>query len=91
MVFEKYSVLRSMQAIERCDVALLMIDATKKISAQDAHIAGFILEAWKSAVVLVNKWDLVEKDAFTIEEYKERIRTRVELHGLRAHSSSSRP
>lgn len=71
---EKYSVLRSMQAIERCDVALLMIDATKEISAQDAHIAGFILDAWKSAVVLVNKWDAIEKDTFTIEEYKERIR-----------------
>ena len=71
---EKYSVLRSMQAIERCDVALLMIDATKEISAQDAHIAGFILEAWKSAVVLVNKWDAIEKDTFTIEEYKTRIR-----------------
>ena len=71
---EQYSVLRSMRAIERCDVALLMIDATKEISAQDAHIAGFILEAWKSAVVLVNKWDAIEKDTFTIEEYKARIR-----------------
>lgn len=71
---EQYSVLRSMRAIERCDVALLMIDATKEISAQDAHIAGFILEAWKSAVVLVNKWDAIEKDTFTIEEYKGRIR-----------------
>ncbi len=72
---EKYSVLRSMRAIERCDVALLMIDATKEISAQDTHIAGFILEAWKSAVVLVNKWDAIEKDTFTIEEYKARIRS----------------
>lgn len=71
---EQYSVLRSLRAIERCDVALLMIDATKEISAQDAHIAGFIQEAWKSAVILVNKWDVVEKDTFTIEAYKERIR-----------------
>ena len=59
---EKYSVIRSMRAIERCDVALLMIDATTGITAQDAHIAGFILEAWKSTVVLVNKWDAVEKN-----------------------------
>jgi GTP-binding protein len=58
---EQFSVLRSMRAIERCDVALLMIDATKDISAQDAHIAGFIQEAGKSAVILVNKWDAVEK------------------------------
>lgn len=71
---EQYSVLRSMRAIERSHVALLMIDATKEISAQDAHIAGFILEAWKSAVVLINKWDAIEKDTFTIEEYKQRIR-----------------
>ncbi|MCJ7518819.1 MAG: ribosome biogenesis GTPase Der [Anaerolineaceae bacterium] len=71
---EKYSVIRSMRAIERCDVALLIIDATTNISAQDTHIAGFILEAWKSTVVLVNKWDAIEKDTFTIEEYKQRIR-----------------
>ena len=71
---EKFSVIRSMRAIERCDVALLMIDATTHITAQDTHIAGFILEAWKSTVVLVNKWDAVEKDTFTIEEYKQRIR-----------------
>lgn len=72
---EQYSVLRSMRAIERCDVALLMIDATKEISAQDAHIAGFINEAGKSTVILVNKWDAVDKDTFTIEEYKQSIRT----------------
>ncbi len=54
---EKYSVIRSMRAIERADVALLIIDATSGINAQDAHIAGYILDAWKSTVVLVNKWD----------------------------------
>ncbi|HEX9387599.1 MAG TPA: ribosome biogenesis GTPase Der, partial [Anaerolineales bacterium] len=66
---EQFSVLRSFKAIERADVALLMIDATTGITAQDAHIAGFILEEWKSCVVIVNKWDLVEKDAFTMEEF----------------------
>jgi GTP-binding protein len=71
---EKFSVIRSMRAIERSDVALLMIDATTHITAQDTHIAGFILEAWKSTVVLVNKWDAIDKDTFTIEEYKQRIR-----------------
>ena len=71
---EKFSVIRSMRAIERCDVALLMIDATTNITAQDTHIAGFILDAWKSTVILVNKWDAIEKDTFTIEEYKQRIR-----------------
>lgn len=71
---EQYSVLRSFKAIERADVALLMIDATTGITSQDAHIAGFILEEWKSCVVIVNKWDAVEKDAFTMEEYTRKIR-----------------
>ncbi len=71
---EKYSVIRSMRAIERADVALLMIDATTGITAQDAHIAGYILEAQKSTVVLVNKWDAVEKDNFTMQNYTNRIR-----------------
>ena len=71
---EKYSVLRSFKAIERADVALLMIDAMTGITAQDAHIAGFILDAWKSCVVLVNKWDTVEKDSYTMEGYSNHIR-----------------
>jgi len=71
---EKYSVVRTMRALERCEVALLMIDATTGITAQDAHIAGYILENWKSTVVLVNKWDAVEKDSYTMQQYTERIR-----------------
>lgn len=71
---EKFSVLRSFQAIERADVALLVIDATEGLSAQDAHIAGFILEAWKSVVVVVNKWDALEKDNHTMEEFTRLIR-----------------
>jgi GTP-binding protein len=71
---EQFSVLRSFKAIERADVALLMIDATTGITSQDAHIAGFILEQWKSCVVVVNKWDAVEKDSFTMEEYTRKIR-----------------
>ena len=71
---EKYSVIRSIRAIERADVALLMIDAISGITAQDAHIAGYILEAHKSTVVLVNKWDAVEKDNFTMTAFTERIR-----------------
>lgn len=71
---EKYSVLRSFKAIERADVALLMIDAEAGITAQDTHIAGFILDAWKSCVVLVNKWDTIEKDSYTMESYSKHIR-----------------
>jgi len=71
---EQFSVLRSFKAIERADVALLMIDATTGITSQDAHIAGFILDQWKSCVVIVNKWDAIEKDSFTMEEYTKKIR-----------------
>ena len=56
---EKFSVLRALRAIERCDVALLLIDAVEGVTAQDAHIAGIILEENKSVVLVVNKWDVV--------------------------------
>jgi GTP-binding protein len=71
---EKYSVLRSFKAIERADVVLLMIDAADGITAQDTHIAGFILDALKSTVVLVNKWDAIEKDSQTMEDYTRHVR-----------------
>lgn len=71
---EQYSVLRAFKSIERADVALLMIDATTGITTQDAHIAGFILDEWKSCVVLVNKWDAIEKDNETMEAFTARIR-----------------
>jgi GTPase len=71
---EKFSVVRSLRAIERADVALLLIDATDGISAQDTHIAGYILEEWKSTVVVVNKWDAIEKDTYTMAEYTAQIR-----------------
>jgi GTPase len=71
---EKYSVVRSLKAIERADVALLMIDAEAGITAQDAHIAGFILDALKSCVVLVNKWDAVVKDSYTLDATTQQLR-----------------
>jgi GTP-binding protein len=71
---EKYSVLRSFKAIERADVVLLIVDAAEGITAQDTHIAGFILDAWKSIVVLVNKWDTIPKDSETMENYTRHVR-----------------
>lgn len=71
---EKYSVLRALKAIERADVSLLIIDAESGITAQDTHIAGFIKDAWKSAIVTVNKWDVIEKDTYTMIEYEKKIR-----------------
>ena len=71
---EKYSVLRSLRAIERADVSLLVVDATTGLTAQDAHIAGFILDAWKSAVVVVNKWDAIQKDSYTMDNFIQLVR-----------------
>ena len=71
---EKYSVDRSLRAIERCDVALLLLDASEEISEQDRRIAGFVHEAGKSVVIIVNKWDLVEKDDHTMDRFDAVIR-----------------
>lgn len=71
---EYYSVLRAMRAIERSDVVLLLIDATEGVTAQDTHIAGYALERFRSIIIVVNKWDLIEKDAYTMVEFTRRIR-----------------
>ncbi len=71
---EKYSVLRALKAIQRCDVALLVIDALQGVTAQDAHVAGFILDELKSVVVIVNKWDALPKSGETMKEYTDHVR-----------------
>jgi len=71
---EHYSVLRALRAIQRADVALLVIDGVDGVTAQDAHVASFILDEWASVVVLINKWDAVEKDTHTMIEYTQWVR-----------------
>ena len=71
---EKFSVLRTFQAIDRASVVLLLVDASISLSAQDAHIAGYITDAWKSVVVIVNKWDAITKDTHTMDEYTRLLR-----------------
>ncbi len=71
---ERWSVVRALRAIKRADVALLLLDATEGITAQDTHVASYILDELKSVVILVNKWDAVEKDTFTINAYTEQVR-----------------
>jgi GTP-binding protein len=71
---EYYSVLRALRAIQRADVALLLIDGIDGVTAQDAHVASLVLDEWASVVVLVNKWDAVEKDAYTVVEYTNWVR-----------------
>jgi GTP-binding protein len=76
---EQYSVLRSMRAIDRADVVLLVIDATEGFTAQDLHIAGYVAEQKKGIVVVVNKWDLVEKDSSTMDEFREEARRQLDF------------
>lgn len=71
---EQYSVLRALRAIQRADVALLMIDGVEGVTAQDTHVASYILDEWASVIVLVNKWDAVEKDSYTVVEYTAWVR-----------------
>ena len=74
---EKYSVIRAMKAIERCDVALLVIDSDVGVTEQDEHIAGYVVDAYKSLVIIVNKWDMVDKDSHTMHEFTQTIRERL--------------
>lgn len=72
---ERYSVIRTVTAVERCDVAVMVIDATEGITDQDTKIAGIAHEAGKGVIIAVNKWDLVEKNDKTIYKFQEEIRT----------------
>jgi GTP-binding protein len=71
---EKYSVLRALSAIESCDVAVFLIDAEAGIREQDKHVAGYAHEAGKPVIIAVNKWDTVEKDGRTMNEFTEKVR-----------------
>ncbi len=71
---EKYSVLRSIKALQRADVALLLVDASEGVTAQGAHIAGMLTDESAGVIILVNKWDAIEKDTYTINEFEERVR-----------------
>lgn len=74
---EKYSIIRTVSAVERCDVAVLLIDATEGITEQDAKIAGIAHERGKGMIIAVNKWDLVEKDNSTVSKFTAKIREKL--------------
>ena len=71
---ERFSIVRALAAIDRCDVALLVIDATQGVTEQDAKIAGYIDEQGKAAIIVINKWDAVEKDTGTMNEFNREVR-----------------
>ncbi len=71
---ERYSVVRALTAVERADVCLIMIDAEEGITEQDTKIAGYVHEQGKASIVVVNKWDLVEKETNTMKNFKDRVK-----------------
>ena len=81
---ERFSVIRAVAAIERCDVCLLMIDARDGITEQDKKIAGMAHEAGKGIVVVVNKWDLIDKDTNTMSEFRSEIGQGALVHVIRS-------
>ena len=70
---ERYSVIRSLAAIRRCDIALIVVDAERGLSEQDVRIAGYVHEEGKASVLIINKWDTIEKDTYTVEEFKKKM------------------
>ena len=74
---EKYSVLRAFTAVERADICVLVIDADKGVTEQDIRIAGYSHDSNKGMVIVINKWDLIEKDNSTFKEFTEEIRQKL--------------
>ena len=71
---ERFSIIRAVAAVERCDVAIIMIDATEGVTEQDAKIAGIAHDRGKGVIIAVNKWDAIEKDNNTVKEHTQDIR-----------------
>ena len=72
---ERYSVIRSLSAIRRADVVLIVVDAGEELSEQDVRIAGYAHEEGKASLLIVNKWDIIEKDTNTMNEFKKKLQT----------------
>ncbi|MDD2978718.1 MAG: ribosome biogenesis GTPase Der [Hespellia sp.] len=72
---ERYSIIRTVTAVERADVVLIVIDATEGVTEQDAKIAGIAHERGKGVIIVVNKWDAIEKNDKTMKEYENKVRT----------------
>jgi len=72
--FEKYCIVEALKSLDRCDIAILLIDALEGVTQQDARIASFIYEKGRSCIIVVNKWDLISKDNTTYNSYLKKIR-----------------
>ena len=71
---ERYSVARALNAVDRADVCLIMVDAVEGVTEQDTKIAGYVHEAGKASIIVVNKWDLIEKETNTMKDFKNRVK-----------------
>ncbi len=76
---ERFSIVRALAAIDRCDVALLLIDATQGVTEQDSKIAGYVDEQGKAAIIVINKWDAVEKDTKTMDKFVKEVRENLKF------------
>lgn len=76
---EKYSIIRTLKSVERADVALILIDAVIGVTEQDQRIAGYVHEQFKPNIIVVNKWDLIEKDGHTMNEFDKDIRQELKF------------
>jgi len=76
---EKFSIIKALKSLDRCHIALVMMDAVKGITEQDIRIAGYCFERGRACIVLLNKWDLIEKDATTANQYIEQVRDRLKF------------
>jgi GTP-binding protein len=76
---EKFSIIKALRSLNRCDIALVMIDAVERVTDQDANIAGYAFERGRACIILLNKWDLVEKDSKTAERYVNEIKDRLKF------------
>jgi GTP-binding protein len=79
LTLEKYSVIQALKTIDRCDVALLLIDAQEGVTEQDAKIAGLVSEKGTACIIVVNKWDLLEKNSHTLNRYAADIRDKIKF------------
>jgi len=78
-VLDKFSVIMALKALDRCDVAILLLDAMEAVTDQDATVAGYALDRGKGCVIVGNKWDLMREKEITFEEFEERVRHRLKF------------
>lgn len=79
---EKFSIIKALRSLERCDIALVVMDAKEGVTEQDISISGYAFERGCGCILLLNKWDLVEKDSKTVTQYYERLRSQAKFLGF---------